>query len=357
MVLDSVYNVRKIVFILGTACNFNCIYCIQHDNKPRCKKQVKQEVLDWLDDIAYQLPYKFKPTIHFYGGEPLLYREAIHQVVEHCRDNFNYLISSNGSYLTDEDVEFFNKHNIRFAFSNDGPNTKVTRQVDMFEDPVFVERFNRIKNKEVDGVISALNQDYYAFFDYVEKHSPGCKTSYEELVCNEHTDPRLPNFDEETLLKSYKRMGEDLEASWATGERNNGADVFNRFLKQAQFFINHPEFPAFGVCGSGKSVINVDTEGNVYLCKNFNVKVGTVKDEYEVLYARAKHETKKLRDAHLEAKGCFDCPAFFFCRGGCPFEKPSEAQKLKCNMIRTKWASVVSFIDNKLEIKDENSSN
>lgn len=357
MIQDSVYNIKKIVLILGTACNFNCIYCIQHENKPRCKKQIKQEVLDWLDDIAYQLPYKFKPTIHFYGGEPLLYREAIHQVVEHCRDNFNYLISSNGSYLTDEDVEFFNANKIKFVLSNDGPNTKVTRQVDMLDDAEFVARFNKINDRGVDGVISALNQDYYAFFDHVEKYSPGCSISNEELVCGESTDPRLPCFDAETLLKSYKRMGDELEATWTGAENTRGSDTFNQYLKQALFFINHPEFPAFGVCGSGKSVINVDTEGNVYLCKNFNVKVGTVKDEYEVLYARAKHETKKLRDAHLEAKGCFGCPAFFFCRGGCPFEKPSAAQKLKCNMTRTKWASVVSFIDNKLEIKDENSSN
>ena len=347
MLQNSIYNVRKIVLILGTACNFNCIYCVQHDNKPRCKKQIKQEVLEWLDDVAYQLPLKFKPTLHFYGGEPLLYKEAIHQVIDHCGDNFNYLISSNGSYLTDEDVDYFNANKVKFVLSNDGPNTKVTRQVDMFEDEAFTARFNRLENRGVDGVVSALNQDYYAYYDYVHKFSPNTQCSHEELVCGESTDQRLPCFSQDILLKAYKRMGEEFSA----GEKTNGADTFNAYLKQALYFLNHPEFPEFGVCGSGKSVISIDTQGNVYLCKNFNVKIGTIADEYEVLYEHAKEETKKLRDAHLEAKGCFECPAFYFCRGGCPFEKPSDAQKQKCEMIKTKWASVVSFIDNRMELE------
>ena len=352
MVLNTVYNVRKVVLILGTACNFSCIYCVQHDNKPRCKKQIKPEVLAWLDDIAYKLPMKLKPTLHFYGGEPLLYKDTIREVVEHCGDNFNYTISSNGSYLTDEDVEFFNKHDVRFVLSNDGPNTVVTRQIDMLQDEAFVERFNRLKTQEVDGVVSALNQDFQAFFDHVHKYSPNAKISHEELICNENTDKRLPEFDPKVLLSGYKRMGEELIESIEKGcDRTAGADTFNRYLKQALFFLNQPEFPDFGVCGSGKSVINIDTDGHVYLCKNFNVKIGTIADPYEVLYERAKEETKKLRDAHLEAKGCFDCSAFYFCRGACPFEKPSEAQKKKCDMIRLKWASVVSFIDNKLGLE------
>lgn len=351
MIPNSVYNIRKIALILGTACNFNCIYCIQHDNKPRCKKQINPEVLAWLDDIAYQLPMRFKPTLHFQGGEPLLYRETIHEVVEHCKDNFNYLVISNGSNLTDEDVEFFNKHKVRFVLSHDGPNTKVTRQIDMLDDPKFIAQFNRLVHREIDGVISALNQDYYAFFNHIESKLPGAHVSHEELICNECTDPRLCNFDIPTLLKSYKQMGDELEQSWTNEQKTIGASTFNRYLKEALSCLNHPEFPDFAPCGAGKSVLSVDTQGNVYLCKNFNVKIGTIADEYEVLYERAKEETKRLRDAYLETKGCFKCPAFFFCRGGCPFEKPSKAQRQKCEMIRTKWASVVSFIDNKTELE------
>lgn len=352
MIENSIYNLRKIELILGTACNFNCIYCVQHENKPRCKKQIKPELLAWLDDLAYQLPLKFKPTIHFYGGEPLLYKEAIHEVIDHCGDNFNYLVVTNGSHLTDEDVDYFNKHKVRVALSNDGPNTKITRQVDMLEDEAFVARFNRLESREVDSVFSGLNQDFYGLFDYVEAKAPRTPVSHEDLICNSQTDERLANFDIHALLQCYKRMGEDLLVDWEKDKyTTQTAYTFNRWVKQAMVCLNNPSFPAFSMCGSGKTRLAVDTQGNVYLCKNFNKKIGTIADDYATLNANAKKVTKELRDEHLEGKGCFECTAFYFCRGGCPFEKPSDLQKKKCDAIRAKWASVVSFIDNKTELE------
>lgn len=352
MIPNSVYNLRKIYLLLGTACNMNCIYCVQHDAKPRFRKVMSPKVMDWLEKVAYALPLKFKPTIHFYGGEPLLYKDTIHQVIDHFGDDFKYLIVSNGTYLTDEDVEYFNKNEVEFVLSNDGPNTEVTRQFDILKDDEFVERFNRLERKGVDAVFSALNQDFYALFDHVESKSPGCSVSHEDLICNEQTDPRLVEFDIPELLKCYKRMGDDLGEDYGkTTTKNKAADTFNRWLTEALFFLNRPEFPDFGVCGAGKSNFAVDMQGSVYLCKNFNTKIGSIDDTYETLYENAKVATKNLRDKHLEQKGCLECSAFFFCRGGCPFETPSDAQNKKCEALRAKWASVVSFIDNKTELE------
>lgn len=352
MIENSIYNLRKIELILGTACNLNCLYCVQHENKPRCKKQIKPELLAWLDDIAYRLPMKFKPTIHFYGGEPLLYKEAIHQVIDHCGDDFNYLVVTNGTHLTDEDVEYFNKHKVRVALSNDGPNTKITRQVDMLEDEAFVARFNRLESREVDAVFSGLNQDFYGLFEHVGSKSPDTPVSNEDLICNTQTDERLATFDIPELLKCYKRMGDDLLEDWTKeGNTRPASHTFNTWVKHVVRCLNNPTFPSFASCGSGKSRLAVDTQGNVYLCKNFNVKIGTIADDYEVLNENAKKLTKELRDANLEGKGCFECPAFYFCRGGCPFEKPSELQKKKCDALRAKWASVVSFVDNKTQLE------
>lgn len=352
MIQNSVYNLRKIYLLLGTACNFNCIYCVQHDCKPRFKKQMKPEVMKWLESVAYQLPMKFKPTIHFYGGEPLLYKATIREVIDHFGDDFKYLIVSNGSHLTDEDVDYFNKNKVEFILSNDGPNTEVTRQVDMWKDDDFVERFNKLEKKGVDAVFSALNQDFYALFDYIDAKSPSCSVSHEDLICNENTDPRLVCFDIPKLLQCYKQMGDELGENYGREVfTSRAAETFNRWLLEALHFIGHPQFPDFGVCGAGKSNLAVDMQGNIYLCKNFNTKIGTIADSYETLYENAKLATKNLRDKHLEQKGCFDCSAFFFCRGGCPFETPSDAQKKKCDALRAKWASIVSFLDNKTELE------
>ena len=350
MIENSVFNLRKIFFILGTACNFNCAYCVQHENKPRCKKEIKPEVLDWLDDISFRLPKKFKPTIQFYGGEPLLYKEGIRQVVDRFGKNFDYVIVSNGSYLTKEDVDYFNANGVRFVLSHDGENTKVTRQIDMLESEEFVALFNQLNDRAIDAVYSSQTQDLEALFEYFEKRGIS-RVSLEDLVTSPTTPKTLTSFDEAVLLKNYKHMGDDLEKCY-NGEAalTPLADTFNRWVKKACSLINQPNFGSFPNCGIGKSALSIDTQGNVYLCKNFNVKIGTVSDDYETLNAAAKDEIKRLRDEKLEAKGCFNCPAFYFCRGGCPFEEPSEAQKAKCKMIIARSQSVVSFIDNKMEI-------
>ena len=131
---------------------------------------------------------------------------------------------------------------------------------------------------------------------------------------------------------------------------DRGTKLFGHWLGRAIDRLKEPGFPQFGTCDSGRSMLSVDTEGNVYLCKNFNEKIGTVADNYETLYERAKVLTKRLRDRNLEQKGCFECSAFYFCRGGCPFEEASEAQAKKCDMLRLRWASINSFINNRLEI-------
>lgn len=358
MLEKSVFNLRRIYLVLGTACNFNCVYCIQHENKPRCKKQISPTVFAWLENIAETLPEVFKPELVFYGGEPLLYKEAIHQIVDRFKDAFRYSIISNGSYLTDEDVKYFNQNNITYVFSNDGPNTVITRQIDMWQDDEFVSRFNKLNNRVVDSVYSAQNQETYKLFKYIEDKSPGTQVCLEDLICNSSTPSYLVDFNQETLLCDYKKMGDEVE-KYFNGEcstTSQCATKFTQWLREAMDAIKTPDYPLFGRCGSGKSNLSIDTEGNVYLCKNFNEKIGTVLDSYDVLYENAKALTKTLRDKNLEAKGCFECPAFYFCRGGCPFEEPSELQKKKCEMVRTKWASVVSFIDNKLEVVENEST-
>ena len=351
MIEKSIFNLKKIFLVLGTACNFNCVYCIEHENKPRCKKVIHPNVIAWLDELSYKLPEALKPTIHFYGGEPLLYKEAIHQVVDQFKDKFNYLIVSNGAYLDDADVDYFNENDITFVLSNDGAETSFTRQVDMLKDPAFVERFNRLKHHEVDAVWCAVTQDLYALYDYVHKVSPDAKVWHEDLVTSPDTDERLTKMDEPTILRTIKQMGTEFEDSVNGKPQTPGAEDFYSWL---QFAINRIKKPAFGNfpnCACGWQNLSIDTAWNVYLCKNFNEKIGTIDDSYDDLYEKAKAKVKVLRDENLEKKGCFDCPAFFFCRGGCPFEKPSERQKEKCVLLRTKWQSVVSFIDNRLTIE------
>lgn len=352
MIENSIYNIRKIFLILGTACNFDCVYCVQHENRPRCRRHISEDVIEWLEKIAYRLPLCLKPRIVFYGGEPLLYRKTIHEIVDRFRDKFFYGIISNGSELNDEDIEYFNANKVRFTFSNDGRGTPKTRQVNMFEDVDFVNRFNRLNDRSVDAVYSSVTQDLYDLAEYVEEKSPGTQLTVEDIICNSLTEDWLVEWDELKLLETYRRMGEETQnfLKNKSTEKSLTTAIWMKWVKTGISNYRNPQFPDFGVCGAGNSAISVDLEGNVYLCKNFNIRIGSVHDSYETLWSRAKDETKALRDKNLEAKGCFDCKSFFHCRGGCPFEEASDQQTRRCRMTQIRCGAIDSYIKNKLNV-------
>ena len=64
----------------------------------------------------------------FYGGEPLLEKELIYDIVAHTQKikddtghNFYYKITTNGTLLDEEFLEFSKKINMSIGFSHDGP--------------------------------------------------------------------------------------------------------------------------------------------------------------------------------------------------------------------------------------------
>ena len=72
--------IQRIFLMLGSACNLQCKYCLQHDMADNDSKKVNAPVIDWIKkQVQYQsIPIK----ITFYGGEPLVYWDAIADAVE-----------------------------------------------------------------------------------------------------------------------------------------------------------------------------------------------------------------------------------------------------------------------------------
>lgn len=356
----SIFNLKRISLILGTACNFNCLYCIQHENKPRCKKVVHPEVINWLLETAYKLPAKLKPRLLFYGGEPLLYREAIHQVVDICRDKFHYCIISNGANLTDEDVDYFNEHDISFTVSNDGYATEQTRQIDIFKDEQFKKCFNRLKSKSVSAVRCGLNPNVKTLFDSIDAAFPGVAISTEGLTAFPDTQKVLTDFDMNEVgkgiidqqVKLFDCIKKDTEKELAP-RTSYERDLEQRVIKIIKADNGGGVPLPFPNCGVGKHELGIDLEGNVYLCKNFNVKIGTIEDSYETLSKKAEAVLTELNEKNLKAKGCFECPVFDYCRGRCPFEPASERQAEMCRYRKTVWLSTKAFIDQHLKLEEQ----
>lgn len=127
------YIKNKINFItlqITQSCNLRCSYCIysgKYKNRSHSQKTMSKETAQKA--IDYYISHS-KDTqtlsIGFYGGEPLLSMDMIKFCVEYAEENAEgrnimYSMTTNGTLLTPEKVEYLVIHDIHLVVSLDGP--------------------------------------------------------------------------------------------------------------------------------------------------------------------------------------------------------------------------------------------
>lgn len=124
-----------LILITTEECNLRCKYCVYSecyaDKKTYSSKVMKKETAFKAIDLFKQIHeekvmrgYKNQPKINFYGGEPLLNFNVIKDVIQYVNDigfeNVEYLITTNGTVMNDEIIDFLAKNNFLVSFSLDG---------------------------------------------------------------------------------------------------------------------------------------------------------------------------------------------------------------------------------------------
>jgi uncharacterized protein len=117
-------EITNLTFIVTDDCNYNCSYCLQKKEK----KTITHETIRAAADFFYPfLNSKHKVYIGFYGGEPLLAFDKIQYAVRLLLEknkkenkNLEFTMTTNGSLLTGEMLEFFNAHHFALQLSFDG---------------------------------------------------------------------------------------------------------------------------------------------------------------------------------------------------------------------------------------------
>jgi sulfatase maturation enzyme AslB (radical SAM superfamily) len=114
----------NLTFIVTDDCNFNCAYCFQKKEKNTITNTTIKQAVDFF------YPFFKKDAeirIGFYGGEPLLAFQQIKHAVMLLLEknitgdkNIKFSVTTNGSLLTDEMLEFFNHLHFTLLLSFDG---------------------------------------------------------------------------------------------------------------------------------------------------------------------------------------------------------------------------------------------
>jgi uncharacterized protein len=128
-------NMSKLVLMVTEDCNFSCQYCYHSKDEKTMNRATAENAVD------YFLPRMGDNTeIYFLGGEPLLNFDLVRHTVEyimekdeHFKKKTGFNISTNGSLITPEILEFFNQYHYTIELSFDGHAQELGRQRGSFK--------------------------------------------------------------------------------------------------------------------------------------------------------------------------------------------------------------------------------
>lgn len=95
-------------------CNLACTFCYEESN-PYCKERMSVEM---FQNIADQLVELGVTSIQFIGGEPMILKDDLKQMINYARPKFKFIeVYSNGVLIDDSWAAFFKEKRIHVALS------------------------------------------------------------------------------------------------------------------------------------------------------------------------------------------------------------------------------------------------
>lgn len=114
------------VLNLTNQCNLRCPYCFVHFNEQKVSLETAKATCEYLLNNA---TVEEKPNLWFFGGEPMLeYKRIIQPIVEEYGERIEFGITTNGTLLTEDVVDYFFKNNIPILLSIDGNEIVQSKQ-------------------------------------------------------------------------------------------------------------------------------------------------------------------------------------------------------------------------------------
>ena len=123
-------KLRMITLQITQLCNFNCSYCTYSQNtKNRKHSDLRMDINTAKKSIDFYIKHAVDmPRLHigFYGGEPLIEFRLIKECIEYAKEKaegkeISFGITTNGSLISDEVVDYFSQNNVNLVISLDGP--------------------------------------------------------------------------------------------------------------------------------------------------------------------------------------------------------------------------------------------
>jgi uncharacterized protein len=327
--MSGKWHVPYAVIFLTNNCNLACSYCFaSRTGQLSMSRRTAERSVEWLFENTEGFPEN--PLIlSFFGGEPLLEFGLMKAVVEHAGalsqkygKSMIFSLTTNGTLLTDEMLDFIEKHNISMLFSIDGD-----RQTN--------DRFRLKKNgtSPFDTLCTNARKVLRRFPNTAARMTitpESAGSVFNNILFLERLgfsfispcvalELFLDHDDWKTFDAECRRI-----AGYIIEKASEGEYLHLHFLDNGIQQIVEKQ-PVDVACGAGKTFVGIDAEGAIYPCHRFVTYAGADKEKFrlgDVFKGIDPVRTLPFRrydKTHI--LGCYtrcnECPAKDFCAGGC----------------------------------------
>lgn len=323
-------------------CNLKCKYCFV------CQ-QPKEITLDVAKDAARfvaknALKAGRKPSINFFGGEPMLKYEDIIKpltlwIRENYGDSFELSLTTNGMLLTEEIMKFFDENDVGMLFSIDGD--KETQDINR------PRHDGRGSFEQLEPVIDLVLKYHPTMTFRATVDTPTHKNLYKNYrfavgkgytncffipnVFHDWSEQELSELDAE-LDKVCDYYIEELKAGRKPCTFNHFEEAIGDIRKIIDLKDGEFREPARNTLGGGRCGIGVGSsggigvKGDIYTCQEMvenpdvgeKFKIGNIYEGVDDSKRRAVAEMYDAEEIKCSDESfCEDCPKKRICDGGC----------------------------------------
>lgn len=314
-------SLNTIIIFITNQCNLKCQYCYERaSNLSDLRKMDSTTLKDTIIYLLKSFNYRKHIGINFFGGEPLLNLKLIKESMSFMKSialekeiDIGFSISTNGTILNEEIVDFLLENNIAIQISIDG-----TRKIHNQNRPFLngagtfdviasnVKKLSEYTN--VSARVTIANYD----IDLIEMYNELLNMGFSKIKIECAVSADFQN-GIDNLVEFEKRL-QDFSDYYIQNIKQKKIIYFTDFLSYLKMFhFGHLQktYP----CETGINRFAVATDGSIYFCHRFNnipeFRWGDIYNGFE--------NDKRLNflNHHLISERCESCWAQRICGGTC----------------------------------------
>ena len=370
------FPLTTMVLNVTNQCNLSCEYCYEYGedkivdtaNGKQPKFMSEQTARESVDFMLKESGTNTVAHVTFFGGETLLNFPVLQKTIAYARQRgeelgkrVDFSLTTNGTLLKPDVIEFLAENNVGVTISIDGPK-EVQDKFRVFHNGTgsydvvaqkIKELLKRHRSRPIGARVTLTSGtlDVKRIYQHLTEEIGFWEVGVAPVTTAPNRGHAISDRGYDEMLAQFRDLAHDfLEAS--VQNRHHGFSNVKETLEELHKGVSKA-FP----CGAGLGLLGVATDGDVALCHRFagsdSHKLGTVRDGIDRDAQRAFLESHHIADK----TDCSTCWARPLCSGGCYHEahtRYGDTQRPNlhyCDWIRG-WTDVCLEVYGELAVRN-----